>query len=534
MTAPFLRFHPTLAPMLWAQVDEEERAGLGKRHREAYYKLAIYLYTEDPLNPHQARAIASREISNLLHAVHAAIAAGEGEAVVFVHIVTRFLSVLGLPRELATLAAQSKAAGGEIDADSWYMAQTNRGEQLIAAGRSEDAATVFREMLRRLPETPSYKRAAALVFLGRCFRASARPDLAERSYRESIVMLDQLDAAEGHSRLHGAVLTDLADVLVDQGGYAEARELYDRSLEIARELGDLPGQGVTLAQLGNLAMLLGNMEEGMARHRAALVFFQQLQDPRAEAVAQHQLGLVFQISRQWPEAEHHYREAARIYQGLGDQSAAARSWNQLAAINMDAGNLAAAEAWYRNAIAEGRKAGQLVTTATVLNNLAYLVTTQPDRLAEARQLAEEALATKKTLHPAASEIWRTYSLLAAIAGLEGQPAQALEYKRSARQAKWESPATRYEIRRHAPLISMTLAAIQSSEARDTLEQGLPTLEQKGWTSLAAAIRSILSGERDADSLCEELDLEASMIVEAILAGIDDPSTLQDLLPSEEE
>ena len=33
-------------------------------------------------------------------------------------------------------------------------------------------------------------------------------------------------------------------------------------------------------------------------------------------------------------------------------------------------------------------------------------------------------------------------------------------------------------------------------------------------------------------LCESLDLEDSMIVEAILQGLDDPSTLADLLPDE--
>ena len=59
-----------------------------------------------------------------------------------------------------------------------------------------------------------------------------------------------------------------------------------------------------------------------------------------------------------------------------------------------------------------------------LNNLADLLQTQPGRLAEARQLAEEALAIKQTLDPGAAEIWTTYNILAEIADQEARPPSA--------------------------------------------------------------------------------------------------------------
>ena len=66
---PFLRFHPTLAPMLWEQLGPDERARLTTAHRQRYYGLASYLYQQDSKNPHEARAIALRELPNLLRAV---------------------------------------------------------------------------------------------------------------------------------------------------------------------------------------------------------------------------------------------------------------------------------------------------------------------------------------------------------------------------------------------------------------------------------------------------------------------------------
>lgn len=534
VTVPFLRFHPTLAPMLWAQVDSGEQGRLSHAHRQQYYGLANYLYQEDDRNPHQARAIAFRELPNLLHAAHAALAEADPDAVAFADSVTLFLSLFGLPREIAALAALSQAAAGEAGSRSWYLAQSNRAEQLRQAGQTQEAAEVFREVLRHLQEAPSFERALTLGRLGRCYRAGGRPDLAEREYENALAVLDSLPFSDGVKRERGGLLTDLADVLSDQGRYAKAREKYEEGLEIKKELEDLRGQGVSLSQLGALAITEGNLEEAVARYQAALILFQELQEPASEAIVRHQLGRAFEEARQWDEAERHYREAARIHEGLGRLASAAQTWNQLAVVTLRAGKPAAAETWFRKAIEGSRQAGDLFTTARALGNLAGLLSSRPQRLDEARQLAEEDLTIRKTLDPGASEIWKTYSILSGIADQQGQPAEAREYRRLAREAKRNFAGTRHELRRHAQKILATVIATQDADQRDTLiAQGLPALEKGGWTNLVGAIRRILAGERDADALCESLDLEDSMIVEAILAGIEDPSSLQDLMPAGE-
>ncbi|HEX9942244.1 MAG TPA: tetratricopeptide repeat protein [Thermoanaerobaculia bacterium] len=530
-TVPFLRFHPTLTTMLWAQVVPEQQARLGRAHRQEYYGLANYLYNEDRRTPHEARAIASRELPNLLHAVHAALAEGDPDAVDFANSVTWFLSHFGLRREIASLVAGSQAAAGETGSSSWFLVQSNRGEQLLAAGRVQEAAGVFREMLSRLGETPRYERALTLGHLGRCFQAGGRPDLAERGCRDALAVLDQLGPSDD-VRLHrGILLTDLADVLSDQGRYAEAREAYKEGREIAQELGDLRGQGVSLMELGTLALQEGNLEEAVKQYRGALALFQQLQEPASEAMVWYQLGRTSGEARQWDEAERHYRESARIEERLGDLAGATRTWNEVANVNQLAGKPAAAETWYRKTIEGGRQTGDVLPTMRALSNLAVLLRSQPGRLAEARQLAEEALGIMKTLDPGVSEIWKTYSMLAGIADQEGQPTQAREHRRLAREAKRNFAGTRHELRRVASLIRATVIATQELGQREALEKNLPAPEQRGYTNLVAAIRRILAGERDADALCESLNLDESMIVEAILGGIEDPSSLQDLLPA---
>ncbi len=540
---PFFRFHPTLAPMLRAQLDPGERDRLRTAHRQRYYALSSYLYKEDSRNPLQVRAIAWRELPNLLHAVHAAFDAGDPDAVDFADNVNRFLGYFGLKQEAERLAARAQAAAGEAGSTAWYLAQSNRGEQLRAAGQVAEAAQVFQTILQQLGDAPTFERAKTLVDLGRCFRASGRPDLAIQTANEAIAVCDQLEEDDEVKRKRSVCLTDLADALAEQGRYAEARQAYEDGLKVDEVLNDLRSQGVTLGQLGTLAMREGKLPEATDRYRAALALFQQLREPASEAVAWHQLGRVFEAARQWDDAERHYRESARIEEERGNLAGAAQTWNQLANVNRMAGKPDAAERWYRKAIEGGRALGNPKELAPELNNLASLLRTQPGRLAEARQLAEEALAIKQTLDPGAAGIWKTYTILADIATQEAHAttdarrqaalhAQARDHRRLAREAQRNFAGTRYQLRQHAALILGTVVAIHDPKHRQGLEQALPALEQRGWTKLVAAIRRILAGERDADTLCAELDTEDSMIVDTILAGVADPSTLSDLLPSE--
>ncbi|CAN5553658.1 hypothetical protein BH24GEM3_BH24GEM3_10970 [soil metagenome] len=175
-----------------------------------------------------------------------------------------------------------------------------------------------------------------------------------------------------------------------------------------------------------------------------------------------------------------------------------------------------------------------------LYNLAALLQNHPERLTEARQLAEEALGIMNTLDPGAAKIWMAYTLLADIVEQEaslitenGQQAelrtQGREYRRLARGAKRNFAGTRHELQGHLGLIMATVLATQEQEQRYQLENLLRERDDHGWTSLVAAIRRVLAGERDADLLCEDLDLEDSVIVETILTALEDPFTLADLL-----
>ncbi|HEY9803656.1 MAG TPA: CHAT domain-containing protein [Leptolyngbyaceae cyanobacterium] len=526
--SPFLKFHPTLAPALWSRLSPEAQTELLARHQQWYYQLARYLCFEDSKQPHGVRAIAQRELPNLLYAVNGALDAGVECSVEFVDNVNKFLGNFGLNRDRIRLNQRIAELTGEVGSDTWYLSRKSSGEQLFNTGRYQEAAQVFTEILAELGEQPSYNRCVTLGWLGRCLRLQRQTAQAEQTYHQGLAVAQQLEQSDGVKKLMGILQTELADALMDMGDYDEARIAYEAGLAIAQEFGNLRGAAVSNGQLGTLAMLQGNLPEAEQRYQEALTTFQQLNEPASKATVWHLLGRVYEEDNQWDAAEDAYRKSAQIEESLENLADAATTWQQLGILNASAGKLVEAEAWYRKALEQYQQLKNQASASLALNNLANLLQNQPHRLSEARQFAEEALAIKKTLDPAAAEIWKTYDILADIADKQGDSTQAQEYRRQARQAKAAFAGTKYELRRHGQLITTVLTAVEDAEIREKLEAEMENVAEV-WQNLFAAVRRILAGERDENILCEQLDLEQSMIIYAILRGIADPQSLEALL-----
>jgi hypothetical protein len=79
---------------------------------------------------------------------------------------------------------------------------------------------------------------------------------------------------------------------------------------------------------------------------------------------------------------------------------------------------------------------------------------------------------------------------------------------------------------HAVLINNVVMACNNRALLPQLEPMLQKSAESGWGSLVAAIRQVINGKRDVTVLMG-LDDEDSAIIEAILFGIQDPSTLPD-------
>lgn len=317
---------------------------------------------------------------------------------------TRRASVLPSPA-----LPQPQASGVE----AWYVAEGQRGQQLLDRGDITSARSIFEAVLERLGDAPSYGRAVILSRLGRCFHLQAQPDRAITALGEALDLIGRLAPSQGVKGLRGTLRSELGDALRAAGRYAEARKSYATALKIAEELQDVRAQGVDQGHLAALAFVEGRFDEALDHGRAALRLIQPIHEPRLEALAWHQLGRVLQATGQLDEARRHYGEAAGISERYGNTGGASQSWNQLAMVEQQSGHPDLAQEWLGKVVDADRERGDLPGLAGHLGDLAELQA-QAGHLIEARLHAMEALAVAQNLDPTGAQAWMSYGILAGI------------------------------------------------------------------------------------------------------------------------
>lgn len=340
----------------------------------------------------------------------------------------------------------------------WYLAEAQRGQQLLDRANVEEAIGVFEALLARLGGERLYERAAILERLGLCFHLSGRPDLAAARLRRAMSITQTLASSDGVRALRGTLHAELGDVLRSAGEIGDARRAYEAALEVAAEQNDLRAQSLDLMRLGDLALLTGAPEEAGARHSAALQLLQRQDEPALEAAARHQLGRTLQGMGRLDEAGRHYLEAARLREARGNLAGAAQDWGQLAIVAQEAGDPGAAEAWHRKAIDAVRQTRKPLRLAAHLCNLAALLAHQPGRLDEARRLTEEGLRIGQAVDPTSLQNWKHYGVLATI--IEAEAAILPDRERRV-ELKARVRAYR-QVEQHAPRIVTALARLEET------------------------------------------------------------------------
>jgi tetratricopeptide (TPR) repeat protein len=326
-----------------------------QRYWQEYYRTANSLYKLDTQHPHEARAIALRELPNMQRALDLALVAGEVElAISFVDRIAKFLNSFGRRRERDTLLKKIESlhfhsAEGLTKAE--YLQLSGRGDALLQAGRARQAEALFRDLLARLEDgaayDTAYDHALTLFRLGRCLEAQGRPSQAIEWHQSALERLKRLSTTHENAKaMCGSVYTDLGNNLAAVGQFDAAQRAYENSLGISHEVEDKRNVIVTLSRLAELALRRNNLAEADRLYTEALTNFQVLGEPQSEAIVWHQLGRVAEEGHDWDRAERCYRESLRLKELYGDIPGVARTCNQLANVAKNARRLDDAERWY--------------------------------------------------------------------------------------------------------------------------------------------------------------------------------------------
>jgi tetratricopeptide (TPR) repeat protein len=107
----------------------------------------------------------------------------------------------------------------------------------------------------------------------------------------------------------------------DTGDLAEARRLYEQSLQISRELGDKWGIAHSLGQLGNLESDIGDIKKAHLDYQECLTLFRELGDMQGIGSSLHNLGLLAENEDHLAEALQLFEESFKMFNDLQSPNA---------------------------------------------------------------------------------------------------------------------------------------------------------------------------------------------------------------------
>ena len=238
---------------------------------------------------------------------------------------------------------------------------------LARGHRSEGLESLVRLLALRAPVAPLW-RMKALYAAGTLAWIETHPEQARDWYEHSLAMARQLG-----DRLHIALALDgLGRVSIDLGDTDRAAEHDEPSLAIQQEIGDHHGMAYSLFFLGSAALMNRDYVAAAARYSASLAEFRGVGDRFGQANALRALGDAARRQVPLVEARGLEEQSVRLARELGNREGVTLALDILGAIAVDEGDLAAARTYFAESLVYRRDLGARARLADSLERFATL------------------------------------------------------------------------------------------------------------------------------------------------------------------
>ena len=284
---------------------------------------------------------------------------------------------LFFPSEAAELHALTSAIWVEgLDGRMPEKQRRARIEELLARLRSTSSA---------MDPVVQSARSTWLNELGNHLLILGHVADAEKAYKAFFDIEIGLNRRRGMS----VASKNLGIIAMYRHNLKEAEERFERSLSIAREIGDLPLIASTSGNLGLIAVRRKDLVRGEELILQALDFYEQHRESKGMAIACGNLALIYLRQGRLEDAEPLLLKAISLSEEVGDRMAAAGHYRILAEAFRLRGDHSQAEELIRRALTIDEELGNQTGIAANLGRLGAIYMEQGNDAA-ARESVERA------------------------------------------------------------------------------------------------------------------------------------------------
>lgn len=241
-----------------------------------------------------------------------------------------------------------------------------------------------------------------------------------RTWLEQMLRIGQT-ASPG---LRARALNAAGTMARNQGDYVAAREFYQASLDLSRELGDTKGITGALSFLGLVARARGDYTTAQASFEEALAIRRRTHDRRGIAGAMYNLGVLACDRGEWATAERLLQQSLGIRRELGDKLGVAYALLALGDVARARSQFDMARERYQESLILDMELGDKLHMALCFHGLAATACHQ-GQCHLARSLYLDSLTTLQ-------ELGSRREMVGSLIGLAGVATEEVEVERAAR------------------------------------------------------------------------------------------------------
>ncbi|MHC5849974.1 tetratricopeptide repeat protein [Nostoc sp.] len=260
----------------------------------------------------------------------------------------------------------------EIAEDYLVLHQLARSEQ--ALGEVSKAQDHYQKALDQCPAKDEKEKAAIIHNFGYLKADRGEIEAAIALYQQSLAITEQIGDVQGKA----TTLHEMGRLKANRGEIEEATALYEQSLAITEPIGDVETKAATLHNLGSLKADRGEIKEALIFYKQSLVITEQIGNVQGQAATLHQLGILKANSGEIKEAIALYERSLALKEQIGDIGGQAVTLQQLGILKANSGEIKEAIALYKQSFAITEQIGDVQGQAMTLWCLGHIAEQQGD------------------------------------------------------------------------------------------------------------------------------------------------------------
>ncbi|MEE8169566.1 MAG: tetratricopeptide repeat protein, partial [Phycisphaerae bacterium] len=132
-------------------------------------------------------------------------------------------------------------------------------------------------------------------------------------WNESLKLLEQIGDVQGSAATRG----NMAPVIAQQGDVERAMQLWNESLKLQEQLGDVQGKGATLHNMAGVIAQQGDVDRAMGLWNESLKLSEQIGDVQGKAATLHEMAGVIAEHGDWDRAMELWNESLKLKERIG-------------------------------------------------------------------------------------------------------------------------------------------------------------------------------------------------------------------------